>query len=1249
MTIDNLEIQIKSSSEQASQGINKLAASLTTLKQVAKSGAGLGTVANQISKLNTALAGITAPTAKIQSMVNAINRLSSVSTKASTKSEGLASVVKQLNKLPKVAQALKATDMDGFATAINRVTTAIKPLATEMEKVSNGFSALPTRIQKVITQNERLTASNRKTGKSYGILGTGVQGWAARLMTATFTARAIGNVIGGWIQKSNAYVENLNLFTVALGDYAEEAKDYAETVGELMGIDPSDWLRAQGIFNTLATGFGITSDKAAIMSKNLTQLSYDLSSFYNINVSDAMTKLQSAFSGELEPVRRLGYDLSQTKLQAIAASKGITKNIADMNQAEKSMIRYHALMTQVTTAQGDMARTLNAPSNQLRIFNAQIAQAQRALGNIFIPALNAVLPYLIAFLKVLRDLANELASFFGYQLPEIDYSNVNEIGSGVSDNLDSATESAKKLKNAVGGFDELNILSQDNGNGDGNGLGASFDLEPEQYNFLEGLTESKSNEIAEKLKKPFEEILKLAAKIGVAIAAWKVGNGIYNFATELNNIKPEQLKNLKMAAGVVLSITGFAMEFEGFKAIGKGDAELLDYVKAAVGSALGLAGSLLVFGTGVLGWTIGITAAIAIAIVGMSVGVNEDIEQKVKDHFYEYEQGAIDIEILSGHFETLIDNIAATDQPLIDGGTRIDEFATKAGNASDEIEAISTALQYNVTTADVNIPKLNEKFQELATSTKGIMDETYNNIIRAVSGSLNKALEDAGVDVPLIIAEISKIKGETEETYNTIMKKFEELSKKYSDGKIPIEEYTTKIMELTTKLNEISGATDPVTESFGKVRDLFSTKINWGSEEAKNNAFETLKNSATTAQTQINESYAQIVEDVNRLKSMGLGEDAANAILESALDVKGEREKQLQGYVSEFSNIIQTELVSGMEDAFTAAKDDYQNASWFTKFLHTEEDYMTRQLGEYKTGFIEPISKELEELLKGVGADGEVWATDVSEKIWTGIFEYKADTVGEERNFGAYLQTAIKDELDKIDVSGKTNEVGKNVVEGLSNGITDNAETAKTAMRSILDEESGLILVTRETLKTHSPSKVFEDIGLNIDEGLANGITNNTDLVTTSMTTMLNTLTEKFETFTNRLRNALNSMLSDFARSMSTMRIDEDGEVTYKRIEAKKIERFATGGFPTTGSMFIANEAGPELVGRIGTRTAVANQDQITEGIAQAVYNAMMSANQSGGNQNINLFIDGKQVNAAVEKAKREKGTSIMTGGLIYG
>lgn len=125
-----------------------------------------------------------------------------------------------------------------------------------------------------------------------------------------------------------------------------------------MGIDPADWMRNQGIFQTLATGFGVSSTKAEIMSKNLTQLGYDLSSFFNISVADAMQKLQSGISGELEPLRRLGYDLSQTRLKAIALQHGIKQSFNEMNQAQKSQLRYVAIMSQVTTAQGDMARTL---------------------------------------------------------------------------------------------------------------------------------------------------------------------------------------------------------------------------------------------------------------------------------------------------------------------------------------------------------------------------------------------------------------------------------------------------------------------------------------------------------------------------------------------------------------------------------------------------------------------------------------------------------------------------------------------------------------------------------------------------------------------------------------------------------------------------------------------------------------------------------------------------------------------------
>ena len=115
---------------------------------------------------------------------------------------------------------------------------------------------------------------------------------------------------------------------------------YGESWGIRRGfIDLSDWIRNQGVFNTLLTGFGDTADRASLMSKNLTQLGYDLSSFFNISVEDSMQKLQSGISGELEPLRRLGYDLSQARLEAVALSLGIDKSVSSMTQAEKAELR----------------------------------------------------------------------------------------------------------------------------------------------------------------------------------------------------------------------------------------------------------------------------------------------------------------------------------------------------------------------------------------------------------------------------------------------------------------------------------------------------------------------------------------------------------------------------------------------------------------------------------------------------------------------------------------------------------------------------------------------------------------------------------------------------------------------------------------------------------------------------------------------------------------------------------------------
>lgn len=556
----------------ASQKITRLVNALTALSRVGNVKIS-SSIANQLTAINTALAGLKWTDGdKLTSLANGLRPLSELG------KANMTTFINQLSKLPKVIEDLKTADIDKFTQQMKDLAAAMKPFADEMQKVSNGFSAFPSKIQKLITSTEKYNASVSKATSTTGKFTSGLK--ALNVAAAAVVFRKISNFIAQAITESNKYQEDLNLFTVALGQYAAEAQNYAEKVSEVLGIDPAQWLRNQGVFNTLLTGFGDTAERAQLMSRNLTQLGYDLSSFFNISIEDAMQKLQSGISGELEPLRRLGYDLSQARLEQTALNLGIKESVANMTQAEKAELRYYAVMTQVTTAQGDMARTLQAPANQLRILQAQITQASRAIGNIFIPALNAILPYAIAVVKAIREIANAIANLFGFTLTDVDYSGVGKLASGtgaVADNLGSAAGSAKELKKYIAGFDELNVLPSNSNAGSGGGAGGAggggFDFDLPTYDFLGDAVETRVDEIKDKLK----PLLVIALAIGAAFAGWKIGKSVTaaiatlkaGFATFASSGAGQAIlsKLASCVAGVVLQFNAAGGGVKGFLSV----------------------------------------------------------------------------------------------------------------------------------------------------------------------------------------------------------------------------------------------------------------------------------------------------------------------------------------------------------------------------------------------------------------------------------------------------------------------------------------------------------------------------------------------------------------------------------------------------------------------------------------------------------------------------------------------------------
>jgi hypothetical protein len=543
--------------------------------------------------------------------------------------------------------------IDALTQSLNKLKTAtsgasgLKTVSTEVKGLANSFKQATSKVTKFTKAVKQASKSNKDEAGSF-------TDFFHQIKAGINIISRVKDKIGGAINESMDYTENMNLFTVSMGEYASKAYAYAENVSDAMGIDTSEWVRAQGVFMTLATGFGVASDRAYTMSKSLTQLSYDLSSFYNMDIEDAMTKVKSGLAGELEPLRAIGYDLSQAKLESTALELGISKSVSAMNQAEKAQLRYYAIMTQVTQTHGDMARTLEDPANQMRVFRAQCNMAAREIGNMFIPALNAILPYATAVAKVIGSVASLIAGLTGYEDKGVEESTskVVENTDALTENLKDSQKEAKKLKSYMLGFDELNVINPNSGDEDALGW-VDFELPEYMKNgkdlFMEGLAESKINTIVAEMKEwlgitedikswtdllstNFGNILVSVGLIGVGMVAWKIGSVVTDVKKLAKIVKG--LKKAVQLMGIALKAMGIAAVIAGATAgaiwLFKNTDDTLTKIGAVVSAASLGVGAILAF-TGI-NLPLGIALmAVGAVSMGSAIAMNTDkLSEEVK-------------------------------------------------------------------------------------------------------------------------------------------------------------------------------------------------------------------------------------------------------------------------------------------------------------------------------------------------------------------------------------------------------------------------------------------------------------------------------------------------------------------------------------------------------------------------------------------------------------------------------------------
>ena len=551
VTIDSLDIQIKSSAGSAKQNIEGLAKALETLNDKAN----VTKTVNALGKLNTALSSLRSQSGvmgQLSSMSQSLAKLASI-----PKLTGLKSAVDELKKLPEVMRSLNTAEITQFTGKLKLLSKGLSPLATQIDKIGKGFSQLPPKVSKCVTAVKRLDSAHRSAAKS-----TKAHGDAADNASFSFLAYyenlsnvfsmlhgiqdAIAKVLDDAIQWDGIQFR----FGRAFGEDAEMVLEYAEKVSKELRINQQQFMQYSSLYGSLLSGFGMAQDKVTTISVGLTELSYDIWAAYNDRyrtLEDASEAVRSAITGEIEPIRNAGIALTEASMQEYLDSIGMaTTSVEKLTEAQKSELRY-AVMVKSAMQQGIVgtyAREMNTAEGAVRTLTQQLKTLGQALGSLFIQILQKVIPWLSAFVELLTEGLILLGEMFGIKFQEITWGSASGMkqtadgANATADALGDAAQNAKAMKDYVMGFDELNVIDPNSGSGssgsggaggtgDGGSLGLDLDTLWDDAVFASA--SKQIDELKQKIKDYVEEhktILSVVGTVTGFLAFMKVLRGL---------------------------------------------------------------------------------------------------------------------------------------------------------------------------------------------------------------------------------------------------------------------------------------------------------------------------------------------------------------------------------------------------------------------------------------------------------------------------------------------------------------------------------------------------------------------------------------------------------------------------------------------------------------------------------------------------------------------------------------------------
>lgn len=1241
-SLDKLSASI-SALKSASTGLDSLSKITSFMNGLAnvdltQSAKGIRSVANALNKISSVNLGnmdFSGLGSKMNSLKNGLSPISSISDSSIKSLRGVSSAINSIAKIPSITKKLDSKTLDDFAEVCKKVASAISPLASKLDKVGRSFSSLPSKIKSAVNSTTRFSSANQKVSTSLSSLASQLEAIKKRAAQLV-SLKAIATYLANAVTKFNDFYEATDLFNNAMGELSGQATELINKMESLLGIDPTEAMTNIATIQSLATSFGLASDKAYILSKNLTQLAYDESSYWNKDTATTFTAISSAISGELEPIRRLGVDLSQARLQQELLALGFNKQVSSLSQADKAVLRYIAIMKQTTNIQGNLAQTISSPANMVRILKSEISQLAKAVGQLLYPAFKAILPVLIAAVDLIKEFVVSLASVFGQKIEFTDFSktqkDIGGVTSAMDDTADATKAAAKAAKDYTMGFDELNIIdpsqnSGSSGSGSGGAAGNLLgDVDLSQYDMFKDYAGSAVDEIKTKLKsldsfqigtQIGEQLNKLMGMIYDAIHSIDWASLGAFFADGVNGLVDSVDWDL---FGRLLA-DRFIIEFE----LLGGFLSQLDWTSVLNAFIDGFSG----FFHELSDW---------IATVDWT-GVGKQLTDKLSDALQNVEiekLARVFFNFITDSINAVSDFLAGTDsyqlgQDLVDFAIRAVTSVDWAGLAQAIGRFFGEAFIEALDFMGGLVSRIADYFE------KEVAEGPFDNVGLNIVYGIYHGIQDAITNVAAWIVE---------NVFNPFINGFKSAFGINSPSTVMAEQGGYIIAGLKKGITDaISSVTETAKKILSAIKSAFDNfslfdigkNLIQGLIDGVNNMIETAKNAVANVGTAVIDKVKNVLGIHSPSTVFAeIGGYIAQGLANGITAAQGYVDEAMQGLINGVTNAGNQFIEKGKQTGigFVNNLDQTLTSTWQQLDTNLQNDFF---------GTIQNLWEAAQ------SGDVKTIGTTIAAVLWHAMGEEQRTQI---KTIATSMITDLSTQLTNAlsTLSAQAYQIGGELLNGITSKFGEILQKTKQLGGSI----SSTFQAVRGPLKS---------VATAISAALSGGLASAFPTIYASMGTLISTIGASFVAMLNAIGAALSATIFGIPAGLVALGAAAVLAASIAGIvggmggkKSSSSSSYGSTGYDESdlGQIDYSNVPGTSQYNDVNSgvqssyaaSTTQISAEEIREAVYNGAYNALLDYKQRYGNEDkdnvLKVYLDGKQLTATVEKRKNERGRSIM-------